>query len=364
MRILFATGRPFYPDLFGGAERSMYALLLGLSGLGHTCESLATIDGSSASVRWLRLKRLALGRFGVCPCVTRIVGGMSFKRTHSWTFSEAFMNRVDSFQPDVVITQLGMARQICRWSLERNLRTVVFIRDAEDLGFRRGDRCTLRADFIANSKFISQWAGTVLGVNAPVVYPPICTSEFVMNKEGNHILFINPVREKGLHLAADIARLLPDQKFVFLESWPLTIEQQRELEEEIGRLRNVRFLNRREEVQSIFDLAKLLIVPSSWEEAFGRVIVEAQACGIPVIGRDIGGISEAVGLGGKLIERDVGADGWASTISSVLGNRAEYNGLREKAVNNAHTGPWQTDTAVDAFARVITSPLQTHVATS
>jgi glycosyltransferase involved in cell wall biosynthesis len=39
----------------------------------------------------------------------------------------------------------------------------------------------------------------------------------------------------------------------------------------------------------------------SWKEQFGRVIIEAQACGTPVIGSSSGAIPEVVGMGGWII---------------------------------------------------------------
>ncbi len=39
----------------------------------------------------------------------------------------------------------------------------------------------------------------------------------------------------------------------------------------------------------------------TWKEQFGRVIIEAQACGTPVIGSDSGGIPEVVGRGGIIV---------------------------------------------------------------
>ncbi len=39
----------------------------------------------------------------------------------------------------------------------------------------------------------------------------------------------------------------------------------------------------------------------TWQEQFGRVIIEAHACGIPVIGSDSGSIPEIVGTGGVLV---------------------------------------------------------------
>lgn len=54
------------------------------------------------------------------------------------------------------------------------------------------------------------------------------------------------------------------------------------------------FLGRRDDVDDIFKASDLAIVPSIWTEAFGFVIAEASACGIPVIGSRIGGIPEVI----------------------------------------------------------------------
>ena len=54
------------------------------------------------------------------------------------------------------------------------------------------------------------------------------------------------------------------------------------------------FLGLRNDVDTIFKISDLFIVPSIWEEAFGYVIAEASACGVPVIGSRIGGIPEVI----------------------------------------------------------------------
>jgi glycosyltransferase involved in cell wall biosynthesis len=72
----------------------------------------------------------------------------------------------------------------------------------------------------------------------------------------------------------------------------------------------------------------LVALPSEGSETFGRVLVEAQACGIPVLGARTGGIPEALidGETGILVAPgDV--DGWANVITELCANdalRARY----------------------------------------
>ncbi len=55
-----------------------------------------------------------------------------------------------------------------------------------------------------------------------------------------------------------------------------------------------------------------LVIPSltrpNWKEQFGRVIVEAMACGVPVVGSDSGAIPDVIGDAGRIVpEGDVAA---------------------------------------------------------
>ncbi len=75
--------------------------------------------------------------------------------------------------------------------------------------------------------------------------------------------------------------------------------------------------------------AALSVVPSIWEEPLGFVVVEAQACGLPVIASAVGGIPEMIqhGFNGYLVPRD-DPSALARAIDEILGNAPLYNRLR------------------------------------
>lgn len=56
----------------------------------------------------------------------------------------------------------------------------------------------------------------------------------------------------------------------------------------------IKFLGFRDDTEFILRASDIVVVPSVWEEAFGLVIAEALACGVPVIGSRIGGIPEVL----------------------------------------------------------------------
>jgi glycosyltransferase involved in cell wall biosynthesis len=61
----------------------------------------------------------------------------------------------------------------------------------------------------------------------------------------------------------------------------------------------------------------VLLVPSLVEDAFSRVILEAAANGIPVVANRVGGIPEALGEGGLLVEVDLSRAGEPAMLNAL-----------------------------------------------
>jgi glycosyltransferase involved in cell wall biosynthesis len=103
---------------------------------------------------------------------------------------------------------------------------------------------------------------------------------------------------------------------------------------ETGAGDRVRFLPARplRELPPVMNALDAFILPSwsvpSWKEQFGRVIIEAHACGTPVIGSDSGAIPDVVGDGGIIYpERD--PQGLAAAIIELRANPARAREMGE-----------------------------------
>ena len=114
------------------------------------------------------------------------------------------------------------------------------------------------------------------------------------------------VERKGLLDAIEALARCPDHvNLVLVGSGP----QRDELENRarvLGVNKRLRFLPgmELEEMPTLMNAFDVLVLPSrtvpTWKEQFGRVIIEAHACGIPVIGSDSGAIPEVLGAGGVM----------------------------------------------------------------
>lgn len=114
------------------------------------------------------------------------------------------------------------------------------------------------------------------------------------------------IKIKGAEVLIEAARQV-DKKinFVFIgDHGPLlkVVEEAASQSENIILVKNIRGY----QLIPYYQAADILIVPSQYEEAFGKVIIEALSCGTPVIGADKGAIPDILDLSvGRVISPTV-----------------------------------------------------------
>jgi D-inositol-3-phosphate glycosyltransferase len=135
------------------------------------------------------------------------------------------------------------------------------------------------------------------------------------------------------------------------------------LADELGIADVVRLVppQRQPELADWYRAATVVVVPS-YNESFGLVAVEAQACGTPVIASRVGGLTTAVadGASGILLDTHQPAE-YASAIDKIVSSPSLLAAMREKSVAHAHEFGWartaeQTLSAYRAAAPVMRTP--------
>ncbi|GAB3695375.1 D-inositol-3-phosphate glycosyltransferase [Corynebacterium nasicanis] len=155
-----------------------------------------------------------------------------------------------------------------------------------------------------------------------------------------------------IRAAAEMMRRNPERKLRVIicggASGAATTESQFvELARELGVARRIRFLDPRppEELVTIYQAADLVAVPS-YNESFGLVAMEAQACGTPVVAARVGGLPVAVAEGetGLLVDGHGTAD-WADALESLLDDDDTRLRMAEEAVQQAANFSWSASAA-------------------
>lgn len=337
MRILYASERPPYPFFLGGAARCAHKLLHTLTGeLNVECAAVGSSDytttpwafPSDSEFEALEIRGAEhVGRTGTIDCgyPIRVFGD----------FENTLSRFIDDFRPDVIWSQLEGASNVLGLGNAKGIRGLLFVHDAEFDVHELRTIASLGCQVVCSSGFLAEKAGKVIGRTAHVVYPCPETKFGVVGDAHGHITMINPHRVKGIQTFFEIARRMPDENFLLVESWRLTDQGLADLEEHLAKAPNVRFLRRVSDMRQIYAKTKLLLVPSTWEEGFGMVAVEAQSCRIPVIASARGGLPESVGDGGSLVDDYLNADAWVETIGNVLKDAERYAAFATRAMRHA-----------------------------
>lgn len=107
------------------------------------------------------------------------------------------------------------------------------------------------------------------------------------------------------------------------------------------------------ELADWYAAADVVCVPS-YNESFGLVAIEAQACGTPVVAARVGGLSTAVadGVSGVLVDGHDPRD-YADALHPLLTDRAHRDALGQKAVAHATGFGWDAtvDRVLEVYAR-------------
>jgi glycosyltransferase involved in cell wall biosynthesis len=349
MRLLFMMAQAYFPRQAGGVQTATRALAQELSRRGHQVAVAAEMSfRGRAGLRSAALSLLTGGRYS-----REIFDGVTVFRARDITGKARAI--LDAFRPDCVILQSMDAMRLAQDISDRGVALVVCWHDAETQRMN-GTTGNLVARYIANSAFTAAIYKDVCGVDS-VVIPPLIQREPYQTPDAprHQVTFINPVPDKGLDLAIAIAAGCPDIAFEFVESWILDPAKKQTLLARLASLPNIRFTPHQTSMRPIYARTRVLLAPSQWREAWGRVASEAHISGIPVLASKIGGLVESVGPGGILIPPDAPARDWIAALRTLWDDPQTYAGVKAQALAYANRQALDPDWAITAMLAEITA---------
>ena len=381
MRIMFTTTEPPYPDVVMGGQLDVHGLASHLAALGHHSIVAGGSIPKNYDSFWPRVDRKLDRMFNGNPVFDALQGmrrGWGSALT-SWATTECdgyslyrmppryvlgLMPRLlKAERPDITFTQGHQREQLALLAVSLGIPSVIRVVCAEDVDWveslmqelpelarliRDGDTLV-----VSNSQFVATRALKKLNVESPVIYPLVPLGQCVAaERHPEFVTFINPTPKKGVELAIQIATLLPHRQFLFVESWRIDPKYRHSLETRIANVPNIRLMPATPVVRTIYQSAALLLAPSQVEEAFGRVVLEACANGIPVVASDIGGIPEALGKGGLLVGPTDPAQEWAKAVESILTDTDLSQRLSSAGVEHARNPQFDPGAIAVTYAQL------------
>jgi glycosyltransferase involved in cell wall biosynthesis len=260
-----------------------------------------------------------------------------------------FDARLDELAPDAVLGYNNPSCPLLRRAAGRGYASFFIARSLANL-FGPGRYVPDDVHLIANSPFTAAVAAQATGRQVEVVLPVVDFDAYrVERRERRYVTFVNPVPEKGVEVARAVARAMPEARFLFVQGrWADRSYAARRLAAD-----NVEVWDHQDDMRSVYAVTDILLVPSQWLETFGRVVVEAQANGIPVVAADVGGLPFTVGEGGLLVRPKGEAAAYVERLRRLRADADLYARLSAGAVANSRRPELSPDRQVDRFAEIV-----------
>jgi len=352
MRLLFATDRLHVPDDFSGSVQSTHALVRGLLKRGYECEIIASLPTKWRHYFATGVHRLT-GRSVVLEW-TDMQNGYVVRRGSSWRFAERVARGVKRYSPDVlVLDSIRMLRALQAAGFQPTcpiiaiMHDTTFAKDSPEIPYGQ------KTWIVANSPYTASIVAKHFGVEPQIVPPVVHLNDYITERQhSTHLTLVSPHPRKGLNLVLDIARKLPDIPVLLVEGWPLGDAERTALLQQIESYPNVRLRRSTADMREIYRETWVLLAPSELE-TFGRVVVEAQVSGIPVLASDAGALPWVVGAGGLTFRNEQTVADWVREIERLRSVGSFYKDLSDQAKQNALRSDFQPDHVVSRFEEVL-----------
>jgi glycosyltransferase involved in cell wall biosynthesis len=154
-----------------------------------------------------------------------------------------------------------------------------------------------KRNLFAVSSFMQAKIKKELGLDTDLWYPLFDLEKYRTKKScvpNNRVGYYSAGKHKGDDIVNRLISAIPD--------WKFTVIGQYYTHGFVKIPKNLECWGDNPDFKSFYDSIDLLLVPSLIEEGFPRVILEAAANGIPVVANSLGGIPEALGESGILVE--------------------------------------------------------------
>lgn len=321
LSVLFVSG-----VAVGGAARSTRELAGALAGRGHDVAVLST-DRPAGNTLFGIAERVAIKSEGlpVLGELTDRVAGLLGRRTtqidtnpfpelRSRVAENALKAVLRARRPAAVIVNSvprRSARILEREARESGAMFALYVREAHALTHLTDSALT--PDLVLANARTHCEALDRLGVQSVFVPSVVDVSAARVDSTRRSVLLVNPVEANRVDLIIRLATRRPDDHFVLQESWPLNDDERRRLDAKISGHENVELRPRTEDPRQVYRDARLVL--ATYPTGRPRVILEAQANGLPVIALERPALREVAGNAARYVDDDAPDDQWLEAIA-------------------------------------------------
>ncbi len=341
-KLVFSTTYGYLPDVVGGLQTTIHELCLALKSKG--IEPIVNCGFDSAPETTLKSNRSDSSL------------GYQVIRSENPAAVLAEVASASSADAICVLTGKRTVPMIVS-ALQVDLPTAVYLHNVETAqigGMLLPDPSLL---YFSNSEFSSKRLKALFGIESTTLIPLVDPENYRLSTTREKVLFINPSQIKGVEIFFKIAENLPGIPFQVAESWHVNLQWRAYCSNRAESLGNIDWMSSTRDMNTLYGSTRVLLMPSIWEETYGRCVTEAQHSAIPVIGSNRGGLPEAIGPGGILLDPDGEVSEWITAVEKVFNDKKTYNKLSKAALRHATRKQANPET----LATIFIESLEKHI---
>lgn len=338
MRVLLVQPTSLLRSI-GGATTSNRLLMQAFAHAGHQCHALTLARESTSSQT--TTPATTIDQNGNR---TFLLGDIVCTECHNpRSFRNTLSQVLNDFAPDWVLVSSEDATQVIVRAVGSLAPERMIYLARTPLTFPFGPAAYYRAPYAADlirnsrsiltvSKYMEGYIREWLGVDAhalPISPFPKPAVDYTERPKVPVITMVNPCPLKGESIFYDLVRRFPSTRFLAVRGWGDSLDRSARL----AAAPNLELTGPTADMEAIWARTSILLVPSIWIEAWGRVVTEAMLRGIPVITSDSGGLPEA-----KLGVPYVIPVNLVSAYEASL----DGNGIPVPVVPDQNLAPWQS----------------------
>lgn len=344
--ILGTLDKAITKDSYGGTEILTYYLVDYLIKKGHDVTLLATSESKNSA----KLIAYASSKETI----------KDLSKSYSLYFSKA---KDIILKNDIIISSIYDIKNALPLLDKANIPSIAIVHspifESQDLKNIIFLKQFTKQHFVFVSKNASSKADKIF-INKHVIYNGIDITQFPFNQSTSDYMFWMSrfFPNKGAQNAVEAALRL---NLPLKLAGPINVEDEKKLfrEEIKPRMKKNQLiqyigqLNHKQKI-SVYQKAKVFLFPIEWEEPFGLVMIEAMACGTPVIAYRRGAIPEIIkdGITGLIVEPN-NIDDLVKAINKIYRlPQKEYDNMRlncRKHIENNFT----IDRMIDQYEELI-----------
>lgn len=300
-----------------------------------------------------------------------------WQEEHGAQFNRLYQRELADHKPDIVFGYGGSSGDLERFTRARaaGCKVVFGLRNH---GYKGAAFLRDLDGVLTCSEYLSGVYRDALGLASTGLPSPLDPAETIAtDREPIFFTAINPSVEKGVfflaRLAEELAVRRPDIPLLFIESrgsGGLLVQAGLAGGLDLRRHESLMFAPAVAKPAEIFRGTRALLVPSVWDEPFGRVAAEALLNGVPPLVSDRGGLPEAANGGGFVLPLPAAltmetrtpvaaadVEPWLATIIRLADDQAFYAAASARA--HAAAAAYQPEVLgrryVDYFTGILTT---------